>query len=50
MAILMTTQYYDTLKAIGTADKANTIMIPYGADGSDRIRDAVLGANIASDK
>ena len=50
MAMLMTTQYYDTLRAIGTADKSNTIMIPYGADGSDRIRDSILAANVASDK
>lgn len=45
MAILMTTQYYDTLKSIGLNAK-NTIMIPYGSDGSDRVRDAIIAAKI----
>lgn len=43
MSILMATQYYDTLKAIGASSK-NTIMLPYGADGADKIRESIIAA------
>lgn len=47
MQILMQTQYYDTIKSVGTAPGSRVIMIPFGADGASRVREAILEANLA---
>lgn len=48
MHILMTTQYYDTLKAVGTAPNLHTILLPYGPEGADKVREAIMEANLAT--
>ena len=44
MAILMMTQYFDTLKAMGTTGSNNTIMLPHQPGGIGDIQTQILSA------
>jgi len=52
MKLVLMTQYFDTLKEIGTHSKTNTIMIPHSPgqlnDLSEQMRDAMITANQVS--
>jgi regulator of protease activity HflC (stomatin/prohibitin superfamily) len=49
MDLVMLTQYYDTLKDVGSSSNSNTILIPHGSPAQDeifsKIRDAVIVGN-----
>lgn len=50
MNIVLTTQYFDTLKEIGASDKSHTLLIPHSptavSDLSEQMRNAVLTASL----
>jgi regulator of protease activity HflC (stomatin/prohibitin superfamily) len=54
MDLVMLTQYYDTLKDVGSGANSNTILIPHGSPGQDEVfnkmRDAIIIGNEASSK
>ncbi len=54
MQLVLMTQYFDTLKDIGVASRATTILMPHtpGAlsDISDQVRQSIMTANVASDE
>ena len=54
MNLVLMTQYFDTLKDVGTSAQSNTIMIPHSPAGmqdiSDQLRDAMIQANEVSKK
>jgi regulator of protease activity HflC (stomatin/prohibitin superfamily) len=54
MSLVMMTQYYDTLKEIGSQDKSNTILLPHSPGGlkdiAAQLRDSIITGNIASEK
>jgi len=49
MNLVLMTQYFDTLKDVGTSSNSNTIMIPHSPSGmndiSDQLRNAMIQAN-----
>ena len=49
MNLVLMTQYFDTLKDVGTSSQSNTIMIPHSPAGmqdiSDQLRNAMITAN-----
>jgi len=50
MALVLLTQYFDTMKEVGSQDKSNTIFLPHSpgvmADFFDQIRNAVLAGGM----
>jgi len=48
MNLVLMTQYFDTLKEIGAADKSNTILLPHSPSGlqeiSHQIREGLITA------
>ncbi len=54
MNLVLMTQYFDTLKEVGTSSRSNTIMIPHSPAGmqdiSEQLRNAMITANEVNKK
>lgn len=52
MGLVMMTQYYDTLKEIGTQGKSSTILLPHSPSGmkdiAAQLREGIISGNLAS--
>jgi len=48
MQLVMVTQYFDTLKAIGESDKTNTLFLPHSPGSVREVGDEILRAMLVS--
>lgn len=48
--MVLLTQHYDTVSAVGTRSKATIMMIPYTPDGMSHVGDQIMQALLTSDE
>lgn len=46
MQIVITTQYYDTLKEIGANSKTNTLIVPHNSSGINSLTEQMISSNL----
>ena len=48
MQLVITTQYYDTLKEIGANSKTNTLIIPHNSQGINSLTEQLISSNLVN--